>query len=281
MIDDVIADFQNKCTYKGQFYIASNIWIMLFIVFTIGGFLAVFIYNLLGSDCLDSIRIILSFIVLVLVLIIYLVFVFYFVYRKKKKIVIEKIGSLIYKEDLNDTIKQRGENILKEINNSKFSFSYIRKNEQVEKMFGKIKFVEFLKSSNIDINNYELIIKNLNAHTKDKNNYKDIIDTTFWGLVFVIGFTPVVEYAQGVFIPKTSTSINSDNFFMYLFFVISLIVIAFFANDAIHKANFSVKYKYEKIIIGLSDNLSNYNYKNKEEDYYFASDNDYRRAFVN
>lgn len=87
--------------------------------FIIGGFFAVFIYNLLGSDCLDIIRIFLSFLVLVLVEIIYLVFVFYYVFRKKKKIVIVKIGSLINNEDLNDTIKQRGKNILDEINSSK------------------------------------------------------------------------------------------------------------------------------------------------------------------
>lgn len=95
-------------------------------------------------------------------------------------------------------------------------------------MFEKIKFVEFLKSSNIDINNYKLIIKKLSAHTKDKNNYKNIIDTTFWGLVFVIGFTPVVEYAQSVFNPKTSISINSDYFFMYLFFCYRLDCYSFF-----------------------------------------------------
>lgn len=137
---------------------------------------------------------------------------------------------------------------------------YIRKNNQIETIYNKMKFDEFLKISKIDSNNVESVNENIKEHIKDKNNFKEIIDTAFWGLIFLSIFNPIVEYIQSIYIPSTSPELDATALLIYLNSVTIFIFTAFVINSMIHKINDSKNLNEKRLYISLSDKVSDYNF---------------------
>ena len=181
MLEDIISYYRKMCTRTGQFDILLNIWVLLIVIFGVGGLAGLIIFIKLDSIH-EIIRLYLSLLAIFAVEIIYLFYSQIYIFYKQKKYVIKELTTLME----NGNNKQVKNNILMKLNNiseSNFKFQYIGRTYYIDTLYNKLKFNEFLKISKIDSKNVETVKENIKEHIKDKSNFKDIIDIAFWGLM--------------------------------------------------------------------------------------------------
>lgn len=258
MLEDIISNYRKLCTRTGQFDFILNTWVILITIFGMGGILALAVFIKLG-DIPESIRFYVSFLVIPAVEIIYITIAQIYIYYKQKKYIKAELISHI-KNERNEQIKIDAQIKLNHIKEDHFKLKYIISFDHIQILYNKMKFNEFLKRSKINSNNVELIKENIKEHIKDKNNFKEIIDIAFWGIIFLSAFNPIVEYIQSIYIPATSSVLDASALINYLVSVTGFIFIAFVINHMIHKINDSKNKSEKRLYLSLSEKLSDYNF---------------------
>lgn len=261
MIEDILETYKDKCTRVGQFSLVLDTWIILIITFVLGGIISLFIYKLLKNFLPELLIMYLVMAIIVMVEFIYLAIVQFYIFYKTKKYTIKIISTLL-EEEPDKTIKNEANEMLKKIKKSKFKLKYIVKNNPIEKLYNKIKYKEFLDV--LLINNQENAIKvkkNIKEYLNDKDNFKDNINTAFWGIAFIAILNPIIEYIQSIYIPNSSTEFNSINILVYLVLVATFILPAFLIDYLIRKSNDSKNRKEKRLLLTLSNKLTDYDFK--------------------
>lgn len=266
MLEDIISNYRRLCTSTGQFDFVLNTWFILLVIFGIGGILGLEIFIKL-DNIPEIIRLYISLFMIFAVEFIYLSSVQVYIFYNQKFYIKKGFASLIENES-NEQIKNAAQAKLKNIEEDCFKLQYIGKNNQIETIYNKMKFDKFLKISKIDSNNVESVKENIKEYIKDRKNFKDIIDTAFWGLIFLSIFTPIIDYISSIYIPSSSTELNTNALMTYLVSVTLFIFTAFFINYMIHKINKFKSLNEKRLYISLLEKLSDYTFdKNDIERY--------------
>ena len=76
---------------------------------------------------------------------------------------------------------------------------------------------EFLEISKIDTPEKANDLKTkIYEYSKKERNFREYIDIAFLGVVVMAVLTPIIEYAQSVYIPNSLSSFNRENILIYL-----------------------------------------------------------------
>ena len=250
------ANFRNNCTRVGQFDIALNTWLLMFIILGIGGCLGIFVFINLENIVPNIIRFYLSLLSLLIVEITYLSIIQLYIFIKEKKYILNVLNSY-YQKEKNKKVKD----ILKTIKSLNFQWKYMIEVSLIEKLYNEIKFDEFLELSNI--NNSDIskkIIDRINIYLKEKNNFKEYIDIAFFGVVAIAILNPIIEYTQSIYIPNTANEFNWINISLFLFTILPFVIIPIFMNHLIHKVNYKKNMKDKKLLFHISEKLNNYDF---------------------
>lgn len=261
MIENILETYKNKCTRVGQFNLVLDTWIVLIITFGLGGILSLFIYKLLISFLPEFVIMYLVIAIIIMIEFIYLAFVQIYIFYKAKKYTIKIISTLLEKES-DKSVRNEANKKLKEIDKSKFKLKYIIKSNPIEKLYNIIKYKEFLDS--LLINNQEKameIKKNIKEYLNDNENFKDNISTVFWGIVSIAVLNPIIEYIQSIYIPGSSTELNSINILVYLILVATFILPAFLIDYLIRKGNNSKNRREKRLLLTISTKLTDYDFE--------------------
>ncbi len=276
MIEDIIELYKRKCTHFGQFSIFYNIWIMIIIIIglgvSIGICLSILLYNVLPE----------FFLIYTLLLPIIIIEFMYFwsvelyIFHSQKKYIIKIFNQLI-NDELNEEVKNKVIVKMKKVQRIHFKAKYYFNSNPIGRLYNIIKFEEFLIESNIqNINKLNNTIKEINEYIKDKYNINHYFKIAFLGISGAIVLTPIVEYAQAVYIPKDSTVFVWGNIFLYLSVIAPFILFAVSSEYIYKKIYYSIKIKEKGLLKNMLNKLNNIDFNVKIIDKYLDSDQDFK-----
>lgn len=268
MIEDILENYRRKCTRTGQFDFVLDTWLLIFIFFGIGGILGICVFITLPEFIPFIFRLYLSLFIMISVGMIYIIIIQIYIFIKEKNFIIKKLDSLI-EDELDESLNQKARDKRKIIKNLKFHWKYIIQSTQVEKLYNAIKFDEFLEI--YQINNFEIsnkTIDRIHDFLKEKNNFLEYIDNTFFGIIILAILNPIIEYTQSTFIPNTASEFSLGNIILFLLTIAPFIIIPILINQIIHHVNHSKNIRDKKLLYELSEKLLYYNFEiNKLERY--------------
>ena len=267
MVEDIINLYKQKCIRNYQFRFACNGITMILVCLVLGSLItnAVFIIfehlrlkvNDLGGYYILMFSILIAELIYMFILGIYL---FYY----KKTYIIKKI-TLLIEELVNETSKIKLIDNLNRIKKLRFDVKYLFNVSPIDKIFSKIKFDEFLEISKIDTPEKANDLKTkIYEYSKKERNFREYIDIAFLGVVIMAGLTPIIEYAQSVYIPNSLSSFNWENILIYLSTTFPIVAIPICINKFMHKYNNYNNISEKKKLLILSEKLNNYDFNISE-----------------
>ena len=267
MVEDIINLYKQKCIRNYQFRFACNGITMILVCLVLGSLItnAVFIIfehlrlkvNDLGGYYILMISILIAELIYMFILGIYL---FYY----KKSYIIKKI-TLLIEELVNETSKIKLIDNLNRIKKLRFDVKYLFNVSPIDKIFSKIKFDEFLEISKIDTPEKANDLKTkIYEYSKKERNFREYIDIAFLGVVIMAVLTPIIEYAQSVYIPNSLSSFNWENILIYLSTTFPIVAIPICINKFMHKYNNYNNISEKKKLLILSEKLNNYDFNISE-----------------
>ena len=267
MVEDIINLYKQKCIRNYQFRFACNGITMILVCLILGSLItnAVFIIfehlrlkvNDLGGYYILMFSILIAELIYMFILGIYL---FYY----KKSYIIKKI-TLLIEELVNETSKIKLIDNLNRIKKLRFDVKYLFNVSPIDKIFSKIKFDEFLEISKIDTPEKANDLKTqIYEYSKKERNFREYIDIAFLGVVIMAVLTPIIEYAQSVYIPNSLSSFNWENILIYLSTTFPIVAIPICINKFMHKYNNYNNISEKKKLLILSEKLNNYDFNISE-----------------
>lgn len=188
------------------------------------------------------------------------IYLFYY----KKSYIIKKI-TLLIEELVNETSKIKMIDNLNRIKKLRFNVKYLFNVSPIDKIFSKIKFDEFLEISKIDTPEKANDLKTkIYEYSKKERNFREYIDIAFLGVVVMAVLTPIIEYAQSVYIPNSLSSFNYENILIYLSTTFPIVAVPMFINKFMHKYNNYNNISEKKRLLILSEKLNNYDFNISE-----------------
>lgn len=262
MIEDIVKNYKKKCTPLGQFGLIFDTAFAMFVIFSVGSILDFYLYKLLNKHFHELLLLYFLIFILGLVEFVYIVLMKVYAFRRMKKDILRIISELIDKEN-NKRVKVNAKKKLEYISKINFDYRKLTKVTSLEKLYNIIKFDEFIDDSRIKNKEKAKEVKSeIKDYLQDKDNFKNLIDVAFWGLIVTAVINPIIEYVQGVFIPNTSNVFDSFNVLVYLIVVVSLISPVFILNYAIRKVNDSNNQKEKKVLLRIQKSLDEYDFDN-------------------
>lgn len=267
MVEDIINLYKQKCIRNYQFRFACNGITMILVCLTLGSLItntAVIIFEHLRLKVDDlGWYYILMFSILIAEFIYMLILGIYLFYYKKSYI-IKKI-TLLIEELVNETSKIKMIDNLNRIKKLHFSVKYLFNVSPIDKIFSKIKFDEFLEISKIDTPEKANDLKTeIYEYSKEERNFREYIDIAFLGVVIMAVLTPIIEYAQSVYIPNSLSSFNWENILIYLSTTFPIVAVPICINRFMHKYNDYNNISEKKKLLILSEKLNNYDFNISE-----------------
>ena len=267
MVEDIINLYKQKCIRNYQFRFACNGITMILVCLTLGSLItntAVIIFEHLRLKVDDlGWYYILMFSILIAEFIYMLILGIYLFYYKKSYI-IKKI-TLLIEELVNETSKIKMIDNLNRIKKLHFSVKYLFNVSPIDKIFSKIKFDEFLEISKIDTPEKANDLKTqIYEYSKKESNFREYIDIAFLGVVVMAVLTPIIEYAQSVYIPNSLSSFNWENILIYLSTTFPIVAVPICINRFMHKYNDYNNISEKKKLLILSEKLNNYDFNISE-----------------
>lgn len=267
MVEDIINLYKQKCIRNYQFRFACNGITMILVCLILGSLItnAVFIIfehlrlkvNDLGGYYILMFSILIAEFIYMFILGIYL---FYY----KKSYIIKKI-TLLIEELVNETSKIKLIDNLNRIKKLRFNVKYLFNVSPIDKIFSKIKFDEFLEISKIDTPEKANDLKTkIYEYSKEERNFREYIDIAFLGVVVMAVLTPIIEYAQSVYIPNSLSSFNRENILIYLSTTFPIVAVPIIINKFMHKYNNYNNISEKKRLLILSEKLNNYDFNISE-----------------
>ena len=267
MVEDIINLYMQKCIRNYQFRFACNGITMILVCLVLGSLItnAVFIIfehlrlkvNDLGGYYILMFSILIAELIYMFILGIYL---FYY----KKSYIIKKI-TLLIEELVNETSKIKLIDNLNRIKKLRFNVKYLFNVSPIDKIFSKIKFDEFLEISKIDTPEKANDLKTkIYEYSKKERNFREYIDIAFLGVVVMAVLTPIIEYAQSVYIPNSLSSFNRENILIYLSTTFPIVGVPICINKFMHKYNNYNNISEKKKLLILSEKLNNYDFNISE-----------------
>ena len=129
----------------------------------------------------------------------------------------------------------------------------------------KLRFDEFLEISKIDTPEKANDLKTkIYEYSKKERNFREYIDIAFLGVVIMAVLTPIIEYAQSVYIPNSLSSFNWENILIYLSTTFPIVAIPICINKFMHKYNNYNNISEKKKLLILSEKLNNYDFNISE-----------------
>ena len=267
MVEDIINLYMQKCIRNYQFRFACNGITMILVCLVLGSLItnAVFIIfehlrlkvNDLGGYYILMFSILIAELIYMFILGIYL---FYY----KKSYIIKKI-TLLIEELVNETSKIKLIDNLNRIKKLRFNVKYLFNVSPIDKIFSKIKFDEFLEISKIDTPEKANDLKTkIYEYSKKERNFREYIDIAFLGVVVMAVLTPIIEYAQSVYIPNSLSSFNRENILIYLSTTVPIVAVPICINKFMHKYNNYNNISEKKKLLILSEKLNNYDFNISE-----------------
>lgn len=267
MVEDIIDLYKQKCIRNYQFRFACNGITMILVCLILGSRItnAVFIIfehlrlkvNDLGGYYILIFSILIAEFIYMFILGIYL---FYY----KKSYIIKKI-TLLIEELVNETSKIKLIDNLNRIKKLRFNVKYLFNVSPIDKIFSKIKFDEFLEISKIDTPEKANDLKTkIYEYSKKERNFREYIDIAFLGVVVMAVLTPIIEYAQSVYIPNSLSSFNWENILIYLSTTFPIVAVPICINKFMHKYNNYNNISEKKRLLILSEKLNNYDFNISE-----------------
>lgn len=240
MVEDIIDLYRQKCISNYQFRFACNGITMILVCLILGSLItnAAFIIfehlrlkvNDLGGYYILMFSILMAEFIYMFILAIYL---FYY----KKSYIMKKI-TLLIEELVNETSKIKMIDNLNRIKKLHFSVKYLFNVSPIDKIFSKIKFDEFLEISKIDTPEKANDLKTeIYEYSKKERNFREYIDIAFFGVVIMAVLTPIIEYAQSVYIPNSLSSFNWKNILIYFSTTFPIVAVPICINKFMHKYN--------------------------------------------
>lgn len=267
MVEDIINLYKQKCIRNYQFRFACNGITMILVCLILGSHItnAVFIIfehlrlkvNDLGGYYILMFSILIAELIYMFILGIYL---FYY----KKSYIIKKI-TLLIEELVNETSKIKLIDNLNRIKKLRFNVKYLFNVSPIDKIFSKIKFDEFLEISKIDTPEKANDLKTkIYEYSKKERNFREYIDIAFLRVVVMAVLTPIIEYAQSVYIPNSLSSFNWENILIYLSTTFPIVAVPICINKFMHKYNNYNNISEKKGLLILSEKLNNYDFNISE-----------------
>ncbi|MEQ3039990.1 hypothetical protein [Thomasclavelia ramosa] len=267
MVEDIINLYKQKCIRNYQFRFACNGITMILVCLILGSLItnAVFIIfehlrlkvNDLGGYYILMFSILIAEFIYMFILGIYL---FYY----KKSYIIKKI-TLLIEELVNETSKIKLIDNLNRIKKLRFNVKYLFNVSPIDKIFSEIKFDEFLEISKIDTPEKANDLKTkIYEYSKKERNFREYIDIAFLGVVVMAVLTPIIEYAQSVYIPNSLSSFNRENILIYLSTTFPIVAVPIIINKFMHKYNNYNNISEKKRLLILSEKLNNYDFNISE-----------------
>lgn len=267
MVEDIINLYKQKCIRNYQFRFACNGITMILVCLILGSHItnAVFIIfehlrlkvNDLGGYYILIFSILIAEFIYMFILGSYL---FYY----KKSYIIKKI-TLLIEELVNETSKIKLIDNLNRIKKLRFNVKYLFNVSPIDKIFSKIKFDEFLEISKIDTPEKANDLKTeIYEYSKKERNFREYIDIAFLGVVVMAVLTPIIEYAQSVYIPNSLSSFNWENILIYLSTTFPIVAVPICINKFMHKYNNYNNISEKKRLLILSEKLNNYDFNISE-----------------
>ncbi|RGD77610.1 hypothetical protein [Thomasclavelia ramosa] len=267
MVEDIINLYKQKCIRNYQFRFACNGITMILVCLILGSHItnAVFIIfehlrlkvNDLGGYYILIFSILIAEFIYMFILGSYL---FYY----KKSYIIKKI-TLLIEELVNETSKIKLIDNLNRIKKLRFNVKYLFNVSPIDKIFSKIKFDEFLEISKIDTPEKANDLKTkIYEYSKKERNFREYIDIAFLRVVVMAVLTPIIEYAQSVYIPNSLSSFNWENILIYLSTTFPIVAVPICINKFMHKYNNYNNISEKKGLLILSEKLNNYDFNISE-----------------
>lgn len=267
MVEDIINLYKQKCIRNYQFRFACNGITMILVCLILGSHItnAVFIIfehlrlkvNDLGGYYILIFSILIAEFIYMFILGSYL---FYY----KKSYIIKKI-TLLIEELVNETSKIKLIDNLNRIKKLRFNVKYLFNVSPIDKIFSKIKFDEFLEISKIDTPEKANDLKTkIYEYSKKERNFREYIDIAFLRVVVMAVLTPIIEYAQSVYIPNSLSSFNWENILIYLSTTFPIVAVPICINKFMHKYNNYNNISEKKRLLILSEKLNNYDFNISE-----------------
>ena len=267
MVEDIINLYKQKCIRNYQFRFACNGITMILVCLILGSLItnAVFIIfehlrlkvNDLGGYYILMFSILIAELIYMFILGIYL-------FHYKKSYIIKKI-TLLIEELVNETSKIKLIDNLNRIKKLRFNVKYLFNVSPIDKIFSKIKFDEFLEISKIDTPEKANDLKTkIYEYSKEERNFREYIDIAFLGVVVMAVLTPIIEYAQSVYIPNSLSSFNWENILIYLSTTFPIVAVPICINKFMHKYNNYNNISEKKRLLILSEKLNNYDFNISE-----------------
>lgn len=267
MVEDIINLYKQKCIRNYQFRFACNGITMISVCLILGSHItnAVFIIfehlrlkvNDLGGYYILIFSILIAEFIYMFILGSYL---FYY----KKSYIIKKI-TLLIEELVNETSKIKLIDNLNRIKKLRFNVKYLFNVSPIDKIFSKIKFDEFLEISKIDTPEKANDLKTkIYEYSKKERNFREYIDIAFLRVVVMAVLTPIIEYAQSVYIPNSLSSFNWENILIYLSTTFPIVAVPICINKFMHKYNNYNNISEKKGLLILSEKLNNYDFNISE-----------------
>ena len=187
-----------------------------------------------------------------------------YLFHYKKSYIIKKI-TLHIEEFVNETGKIKFIDNLNRIKKLRFNVKYLFNVSPIDKIFSKIKFDEFLEISKIDTPEKANDLKTeIYEYSKKERNFREYIDIAFLGIVVMAVLTPIIEYAQSVYIPNSLSSFNWKNILIYLSTTFPIVAVPICINKFMHKYNTYNNISEKKKLLILSEKLNNYDFNISE-----------------
>ena len=267
MVEDIINLYKQKCIRNYQFRFACNGITMILVCLFLGSRItnAVFIifeHLRLKVDDLGWYYILMFSILIAEFIYMFILGIYLFHY--KKSYIIKKI-TLLIEELVNETGKIKLIDNLNRIKKLRFNVKYLFNVSPIDKIFSKIKFDEFLEISKIDTPEKANDLKTeIYEYSKKERNFREYIDIAFLRVVVMAVLTPIIEYAQSVYIPNSLSSFNWENILIYLSTTFPIVAVPICINKFMHKYNNYNNISEKKRLLILSEKLNNYDFNISE-----------------
>lgn len=267
MVEDIIDLYRQKCIHNYQFRFAGNGITMILVCITLGSLITntvviIFEHLRLKVDDLGWYYILMFSILIAEFIYMFILGIYLFYY--KKSYIIKKL-TLLIEELVNETSKIKMIDNLNRIKKLHFSVKYLFNVSPIDKIFSKIKFDEFLEISKIDTPEKANDLKTqIYEYSKKERNFREYIDIAFLGVVVMAVLTPIIEYAQSVYIPNSLSSFNWKNILIYLSTTLPIVAVPMFINKFMHKYNNYNNISEKKKLLILSEKLNNYDFNISE-----------------
>ena len=267
MVEDIIDLYRQKCIHNYQFRFAGNGITMILVCITLGSLITntvviIFEHLRLKVDDLGWYYILMFSILIAEFIYMFILGIYLFHY--KKSYIIKKI-TLLIEELVNETGKIKLMDNLNRIKKLRFNVKYLFNVSPIDKIFSKIKFDEFLEISKIDTPEKANDLKTeIYEYSKKERNFREYIDIAFLRVVVMAVLTPIIEYAQSVYIPNSLSSFNWENILIYLSTTFPIVAVPICINKFMHKYNNYNNISEKKRLLILSEKLNNYDFNISE-----------------